>query len=64
MGSRPSELGAQNGGTEALARELRRDLGEEVHPDYAHRAAAVILGQAPPGVYQSEDFDLPDNNVR
>jgi hypothetical protein len=64
VGQRLRELGASEGELEALARELRRDLEEEVHADFALRAAQVIRTEALPGDIRREDFDLPNEPVR
>ena len=64
VGLRLREMGGARGRVEDLARELRRDLDEEIHPDFARRAAEVIRGEATLGNIGREDFDLPNEAVQ
>lgn len=61
VGLRLPELGtiSVDGAVEELARELRRDVDDEIHVDFARRAARVLRGEAPMGECRREDFDLP-----
>lgn len=64
VGLRLREIGSPEGELETLARELRHDLDEEVHPDFARRAAQLIRGEAPPEEIRQEDFNLPHETVQ
>jgi hypothetical protein len=48
----------------AVARELRREIEDEIYADYAQRAARVICRTTPPWKFTRADFELSFEEVR
>jgi hypothetical protein len=59
VGLRLRKRGTRTIKVKALARELHRDIDDEIHPDVARRAARVIRGDHPPRAFRRKDFGLP-----